>query len=134
MKLITKNFLLVVVLLSASNLALALNDRLVGNWQGQRDESGKCSYMSWTMKRSSDGKFEIAFYKNPEKTQLLNEERGRWETKGDKISVFTEGVPTPDVYTYTFTDDDTVHISAIERDPSVDCMADYEFTDHRVKP
>ncbi|WP_080427312.1 lipocalin family protein [Burkholderia ubonensis] len=134
MKLITRNFLLAAVLLSASNLASALDDRLVGNWQGQRDKDGKCSYMSWTMKRSLDGKFEIAFYKNPEKTQLLNEERGQWETKGDKISLITEGVHTPDVYTYTFTDNDTVHLSAIERDPSVDCMADYEFTDHRVKP
>ena len=134
MKLINRNFLLVAVLLSVSNLATALDGRMAGNWQGQRDKDEKCSYMAWTMKRSSDGKFEIAFYKNPEKTQLLNEERGQWVTKGDKISLFTEGVPTPDVYTYTFTDNDTVHVSAIERDPSADCMSDYEFTDHRVKP
>ncbi len=85
------------------------------------------------MKRSLDGKFEIAFYKNPEKTQLFDEERGRWETKDDKISIITEGTPTPDVYTYTVIDNDTVHFSAIKRDPSADCMADYEFTDHRVK-
>ncbi|RQU17738.1 hypothetical protein DF153_07185 [Burkholderia cenocepacia] len=134
MKYITRNFLLVAVLLSVSNLASALDGRMVGNWQGQRDKDGKCSYMAWTMKRSSDGKFEIAFYKNPEKTQLLNEARGQWETKGDKISLFTEGIPTPDVYTYTFIDNDTVHVSAVERDPSADCMSDYEFTDHRVKP
>lgn len=134
MKIITRNLLIVAVLLSVSNLASALDDRLVGTWQGQRDKDGKCSYMAWTMKRSSDGKFEVAFYKNPERTQFLNEERGRWETKDDKISLTTEGVPTPDVYAYTFTDSDTVHVSAIERDPSVDCMADYEFTDHRVGP
>jgi hypothetical protein len=134
MKLITRNILLVAVLFSVSNLASALDDRMVGTWEGQRDKDGKCSYMAWTMKRSSDGKFEIAFYKNPERTQLLNEERGQWQTNGDKISLLTEGTPTPDVYTYTFTDNDTVHVSAIERDPSADCMADYEFTDHRVKP
>ena len=90
--------------------------------------------MAWNMKRSQDGKFEITFYKNPEKTQLIDREMGRRETKGDKLSLFTEGVPTPDIYTYTFTDNDTVHLSVVERDPSVDCMADYEFTDHRVKP
>ncbi|CAG4890621.1 lipocalin-like domain-containing protein [Paraburkholderia gardini] len=134
MKLTIRNFLLIAVLLSVSNLASALDDRMVGNWQGERDKDGKCSYMAWTMKRSSDGKFEISFYKNPEKTQLLNEERGQWETKGDKISLITEGVPTSDLYTYTFIDNDTVHVSAVERDPSADCMADYEFTDHRVKP
>ena len=134
MKITTRNLLLFAALLSVSNLASALDDRLVGTWQGQRDKDGKCSYMAWTMKRSSDGKFEVAFYNNPERTQFLNVERGRWETNGDKISLTTAGVPTPDVYTYTLTDNDTVHVSAIERDPSADCMADYEFTDHRVKP
>lgn len=133
MKNITRKLLLVAVLLSVSNLASALDDHLVGTWQGQRDKDGKCSYMAWTMKRSSDGTFEVAFYKNPERTQFLDEERGRWDTKGDKISLTTQGVPTPDVYTYTFTGTDTVHVSAIERDPSADCMADYEFTEHRVR-
>ena len=86
------------------------------------------------MKRSSDGKFEIAFFQNPERTKFLNIERGQWETKDDKISLTTEGDSIPDVYTYAFTDSDTVHVSAIERNPSADCMADYEFTDHRIRP
>jgi hypothetical protein len=134
MKSIAQICLLLTALLSASSFASSLDERLVGHWQGQRNKEGKCSFMAWAMKRSPDGKFEIVFYKNPEKTQLINQESGRWETKGDKLSLFTEGVPTPDVYTYTFTDNDTVHFSTIERDPSADCMADYEFTDHRVKP
>ncbi|MEM5314752.1 lipocalin family protein [Paraburkholderia sp. JHI869] len=134
MKIVTRNLLLVAVLLSVSNLASALDDRLVGTWQGERDKDGKCSYMAWTVKRSSDGKFEVAFYKNPERTQFLNEERGQWETNDNKISLTTEGVPIPDVYTYTFSDSDTVHVSAVERDPSADCMAEYEFTDHRARP
>lgn len=74
------------------------------------------------------------FLQKPQKTQLAGREIGRWETKGDKLSLFTNGVATPEVYTYTFTDNDTVHLSNIKRDASADCMADYEFTDHRVKP
>jgi hypothetical protein len=134
MKVITRNLLLATVLLSVSSLASALDGRMVGKWEGQRDRDGKCSFLAWTMNRTPDGRFDIAFYQNPEKTQLLNEERGQWETTGDRISLITDDVPTPDVYTYTFTDSDTVHVSAIERAPSADCMADYEFTDHRVKP
>ena len=129
-----RDVLLVAVFLCFSNLASALDDRMVGTWEGQRDKDGKCSYMAWTMKRSSDGKFEIAFFQNPERTKFLNIERGQWETKDDKISLTTEGDSTPDVYTYAFTDSDTVHVSAIERNPSADCMADYEFTDHRIGP
>ncbi len=134
MKFATRICLIAAVLLSATSLALARDKRLAGNWQGQRDEAGKCSFMAWTMTRSPDGKFEITFYKNPRKTQLAGREIGRWETKGDKLSLFTNGVATPEVYTYTFTDNDTVHLSNIKRDASADCMADYEFTDHRVKP
>ena len=129
-----RDVLLVAVFLCFSNLASALDDRMVGTWEGQMDKDSKCSYMAWTMKRSSDGKFEIAFFQNPERTKFLNIERGQWETKDDKISLTTEGDSIPDVYTYAFTDSDTVHVSAIERNPSADCMADYEFTDHRIRP
>jgi len=134
MKSDTRIYMIAAALLSMTSLAFARDNRLAGNWQGQRDPAVKCSFMAWSMKRSQDGKFEVAFYTNPKKTKLANREVGRWETKGDKLSLFTKGVATPDVYTYTFLDNDTVHLSQIKRDPTGDCMADYEFTDHRVKP
>ena len=134
MKPATRICVILAALLCATSVALARDNRLAGNWQGQRDKAGKCTFLTWSLKRSPDGKFEIAFYKDTAKTKLATREAGRWETKGDKLSLFTKGVATPDIYTYTFTDGNTVHLSAIKRDMSVDCMADYEFTDHRVKP
>ena len=122
------------LLLSASFLAIAepTDTGLVGNWQGQRDQEGKCSFMAWKMARTADGKFEITFYGDPGKTQILGKEKGRWEVKDGKLSLLTDGVPTPDTYVYTFIDNNSVKLSNVKRDPSADCMADYEFTDHRV--
>lgn len=88
--------------------------------------------MAWKMARTADGKFEITFYGDPGKKQVLGKEKGRWEVKDGKLSLLTDGVPTPDIYIYTFIDDNSVKLSNVKRDPSADCMADYEFTDHRV--
>ena len=131
---IRRKLFLATLLLSLpfSLLASSLDDHLVGNWQGQRNHEGKCSFMAWKMARTADGKFEITFYGDPEKKQVLGQEKGRWETTNGKVSLLTDGVPTPDIYTYTFIDDNSVKLSNIKRDPSADCMADYEFTDHRV--
>lgn len=121
-------------LLSASFFAIAepTDTRLIGNWQGQRDQEGKCSFMAWKMARTADGKFEITFYGDSGKKQILGKENGRWEVKDGKLSLLTDGVPTLDIYIYTFIDDNSVKLSNVKRDPSADCMADYEFTDHRV--
>lgn len=132
----TKMSFFAVFLLSASFLAIAepTDTRLVGNWQGQRDQEGKCSFMAWKMARTADGKFEITFYGDPGKKQALGNEKGRWEVRDGKLSLLTDGVPTPDIYVYTFIDDKSVKLSNVKRDPSADCIADYEFTDHRVSP
>jgi len=118
--------------ISISSIAASIDERLVGNWQGQREQEGKCSFMAWKMSRTADGKFEIAFYGDSEKKKALGKEKGRWEASDGKLSIFTDGVPTPDVYAYSFIGDNSVKFSNIKRDPSADCMADYEFTDHRV--
>jgi hypothetical protein len=136
MKSVIKKFVLGAFALSFSILSIAasIDDRLVGNWQGQRDQEGKCSFMAWKMSRTADGKFEITFYGNSEKNKILGQEKGRWEVSGGKLSLLTDGVPTPDIYTYSFINENSVKLSNIKRDPSADCMADYEFTDHRVSP
>ena len=130
-----KSFLAaLLVTASVSALAETTDARLVGNWQGQRNQEGKCSFSAWKMSRTSDGKFDITFYGDPEKQRILGQEKGRWEVKDGKLSLLTDGVRTPDVYTYTFVDDNSVKLTNVERDPSGDCQADYEFTDHRVSP
>lgn len=117
---------------SLSSAAEPSNTNLAGNWEGQRDQNGKCSFIAWNMTRAEDGKFEISFYADAEKQQILGNEKGRWEAKDGKLSLLTDGVETPDVYTYTFIDANSVKLSNVKRDPSADCMADYEFIDHRV--
>lgn len=131
---IKKKFLHVILLLSLSFYAFAssIDDRLVGNWQGQRNPEGKCSFLAWKMSRTADGKFEIIFFGDAEKTLIQGQAKGLWKTADGKISLFFDGVTSPDIYTYNFTDNNSVKLSNIKRDPSADCMADYEFTDHRM--
>lgn len=111
---------------------LPSDDRLVGTWQGQRNQDGKCTFMAWRMIRAADGKFEVAFYVDSAMSKLIGKEMGRWNAHGGRMSLYSDGVPTPDVYSYTFIGGDSVRLTNVKRDPSADCMADYEFTDHRV--
>jgi len=73
--------------LSLSSIVASIDDRLVGNWQGQRDQEGMCSFMAWKMSRTADGRFEIVFYGDAEKKKMLREEKGRWEVSDGKLSV-----------------------------------------------
>jgi hypothetical protein len=111
---------------------LPSDDRLVGLWQGQRNRDGKCSFMAWKMTRTADGKFDVAFFGDPARSKLISQERGRWEAYDGTISLYSDGIPSPDVYRYTFIGSNSVRLTNVKRDPSADCMADYEFTDHRV--
>jgi len=122
------------VLLFFSPMANAadLDKRLVGEWEGQRDPESKCSFLSWQLSRSADGKFAISFYGDPNKTKEAGRESGIWWTAANEYFAQTQGVPTPDGYAYSFLNQDTVHYTVLKRDPSADCDADYEFTDHRV--
>lgn len=122
------------VLLFATSFSYAadLDNRLAGEWQGQRDPQSKCSFLAWKLSRSSDGKFEIAFYADSSKTKETGRERGIWWVKANEYFTQTQGVPTPDGYSYVFLNQDTVRYTGLKHDPSADCDADYEFTDHRV--
>jgi hypothetical protein len=117
---------------AAVSNAADLDKQLVGEWQGQRDAGSKCSFLAWKLNRSADRKFEITFYSNPNKTEVAGREHGIWWVDSKKYFTQTEGVPTPDGYSYSFINQDTVHYAVLTRDPSADCKDDYEFTDHRV--
>lgn len=108
------------------------DDRLVGTWQGQRNPNGKCTFMAWKMIRAVDGKFEVAFFADPAMSKPVGQEKGRWSAHGGQISLHSDGAKAPDIYSYTFIGSDAVRLTNIRRDPSADCMADYEFTDHRI--
>lgn len=105
----------------------------MGNWQGQRDLDGKCLFLAWEMSREADGRFEVTFFLDSERKKLLGSERGRWQTENGQMTLLTDGVPSADIYTYTFGENNSVVFANIKRDPSADCAADYVFTDHRIQ-
>ena len=109
-----------------------IDKQFVGDWQGQRDPGSKCSFLAWKLHRTEDGKFIITFYTDQNKSKEENRETGTWWVKDNKYFTKTEGVPTPDGYSYNFLDKNTVRYTVLVRDPSADCAADYEFVDHRV--
>lgn len=107
------------------------SEQLVGDWEGQREAGAKCPFVAWRLTRTADGKFDIVFYSDPDKIDATGREHGRWWVKADRFYLQTEGVETPERYTYVILDQNTVRFDVVDRDPSADCQADYQFTDHR---
>lgn len=105
---------------------------LVGSWKGLREESGKCQFLSWNNNLKADGSFVITFFRNAQQTQPIQSEYGTWVAANGTSSMKTNGVRTPDIYTYNVIDADAVHYVNVAADPSGDCQEDYEFTEHRV--
>lgn len=106
--------------------------RLVGQWAGQRDADTKCTFLSWQMNLMEDGTFRLTFFSDKDQTKKIQTENGVWKAQNGISELTTRGVPNPDVYAYTFLDENRVRYVNTKRDPSGDCQADYEFTEHRV--
>lgn len=128
--------LLATVLLStgcaSGRMSQPLDDRLVGHWEGLREEAGGCQFLAWTSAFRSDGSFEIVFFRDKARTQLIQAERGFWTAANGRSELRTEGVGQPEVYLYTFQGPGTVHYKNTVKDPSADCQDDYQFTERRV--
>jgi hypothetical protein len=118
---------------SASDAAEPLDQRIVGKWQGMREQSGKCQFLAWNSSFAPDGRFEISFFADKELSKAVQTERGNWKAKDGTSELKTDGVPTAEVYLYTVIDDDTIKYVNTVKDPSADCQADYEFIEHRVR-
>ncbi|WP_291933316.1 lipocalin family protein [Limnohabitans sp.] len=116
-----------------SMAAEALDPRLVGSWQGMREQSGKCQFLAWNSKFSANGNFEISFFADKERLKPVQIERGNWKASNGKSELKTDGVLTSEVYIYTIINDDTIKYVNTVKDPTADCQADYEFTEYRVK-
>jgi hypothetical protein len=110
-----------------------IDSRIVGSWQGMRDESGKCEFLAWKSQFSADGKFRITFFEDKGRTKELQTETGTWKSVDGKNILKTDGVPTLEVYTYTVIDENTIKYVNTVKDPTADCQEDYEFTEQRVK-
>ncbi len=128
--------LLAAVLLStgcaSGRLPQPQDERLVGNWEGLREEGNGCQFLAWKSAFRSDGSFEIIFFRDQARTQLIQAERGIWTAANGRSELKTEGVGRPEVYLYNFRGPDTVHYENTVKDPSADCQAYYQFTERRV--
>lgn len=116
----------------ASQSTQALDQRLLGQWQGMRDKNGPCQFFAWNSSFRPDGRFEISFFADEDRTRLIQTERGTWTASNGKNHLTTDGVKTTEVYDYRFVDADTVEYVNTKADPTADCQADYRFTEHRV--
>lgn len=124
---------LVAILAGCSSLgSQTLDQRLIGDWQGMRDESGPCQFFAWNSSFRADGRFEISFFADAQRTRLLQSEKGSWTAHDGKNHLTTDDVKTTEVYDYRFVDANTVDYVSVNADPTADCQADYRFTEHRV--
>ncbi|MDZ4296862.1 MAG: hypothetical protein U1A04_00865 [Moraxellaceae bacterium] len=117
---------------ASGRLSQPLDKRLVGNWEGLREEGSGCQFLAWKSAFRTDGSFEIIFFRDKARTQQIQTERGVWTAANGRSELKTEGVGQPEVYLYTFQGPDAVHYENTAKDPSADCQADYQFTERRV--
>ena len=130
------SFICIAVLSLSSSLSMAIetqDQRIVGSWQGMREQAGKCQFLAWNSKFSADGRFEISFFADKERLKPIQTERGSWKASNGKSVLKTDGIQTAEVYLYTAINDDTMKYVNTVKDPTADCQADYEFTEYRVK-
>lgn len=128
--------LLMAVLLSAGcaskPTAKPLDQRLVGSWEGMREQGNGCQFLAWRMQLNADGTFRITFFRDQERTRLIQMEQGRWTAANGRSELSTDGVGQAEVYQYTLQGPDAVHYVNTVKDSTADCQADYEFTEYRV--
>lgn len=128
--------LLVGLLLSAGcatkSATQALDQRLVGLWEGMREQDNGCQFLAWRMQLNADGTFRIAFFRDQARTRLIQMEQGRWTAANGRSELKSDGVGQAEVYEYTLQGPDAVHYVNTVKDPTADCQADYEFTEYRV--
>lgn len=125
--------LLTAALSGCSSNKPANDSALVGTWKGLRTQTDKCQFLSWTNNLRPDGRFTITFFRDAQRTQVIQTEQGSWSAANGKNELRTDGVRTPDVYTYKLVDPDTVHYVSVSAGPSGDCQEDYAFTEHRIR-
>ena len=128
------SLLLLTAALSACSSNKPANDTaLVGTWKGLRTQTDKCQFLSWTNHLKPDGRFTITFFRDAQQTQVIQTEQGSWSAANGKNELRTDGVRTPDLYTYKLVDPNTVHYVSVSAGPTGDCQEDYAFTEHRIR-
>ncbi len=109
--------------------------RLAGAWEGARTEGAACDTYIWRVERSPNGKYVVAFFGDPEMTDLINSATGVWWTKD---GVFYERSAAQknarNAYRYTVKAGKEVYFEYIAPEnekKASDCEAEYSFTESR---
>lgn len=109
--------------------------RLVGTWEGARTEGAACDTYIWRVERSADGKYLVAFFADPEMTDVINSEAGVWWTNN---GVFYERSNAQEnarnAYRYTVKAGKEIYFEYIapkNEKNAGDCEAEYSFTEFR---
>ncbi|WP_349751433.1 hypothetical protein [Stutzerimonas nosocomialis] len=104
--------------LSACASRPALDERIVGSWNGLREQSGSCQFLAWRSDFQADGRFAITFFRDAERTRPIQTERGQWHGSNGRSVLKTDGVPTAEVYDYSVIDENTIHYVNTVKDPT----------------
>ena len=110
-----------------------IDERLVGDWIGEREKLVGCFYYSWKVNRDKEGTYRILFYGDPKRSQLIHSESGKWWVRQGDFYEQVEGVmKKPDIYNYRVISAEEVYFEQVSADKTGVCKGDYSFTDIRV--
>lgn len=110
-----------------------LDNRLVGDWQGQRDAKSSCKFQSRSVHRMPNGKYIVTYYSDAAQTHKISEVKGMWWSADKTLYMQTPGTGgKPDAYHYYVIDKNTVRLENVDIDLSAECPEDSTLIDSRV--
>lgn len=110
-----------------------IDNRLVGEWQGERDAKSACKFQSRTVKRMPNGKYVISYFSDAAHTQKIAEVKGMWWSADKTLFMQPPGTTgKPDAYRYYMIDSNTVRLESTEVDLNAECLDDSTLIDSRV--
>lgn len=110
-----------------------MDNRLVGEWHGQRDEKSACRFQSRTVKRLPNGQYVISYFSDAEQTHKTSEVKGLWWSADKTLFLQSPGTSgKPEAYHYYMIDKNTVRLENVDVDLSADCPEDSTLIDNRV--
>lgn len=111
----------------------AIDNRLVGEWQGQRDDKSSCNFQSRSVKRLPNGQYVISYFSDAAQTHKTAEVKGMWWAADKTLFMQAPGSSgKPEAYHYYMIDKNTVRLENVEVDLSAACPEDSTLIDNRV--
>ncbi len=118
---------------TATSSGTAIDNRLVGEWHGQRDEKSSCRFQSRVVKRLPNGQYVISYFSDAEQTHKTYEVKGLWWAADKTLFLQSPGTSgKPEAYRYYMIDKNTVRLENVDVDLSADCLEDSTLIDSRV--